>query len=228
MQAGIRIAMKTIERYVLELIGENADSPDVFLDTDAGMEPVRDSINDAIEEISLFTGMMKRNYIIALRESRTFYRFRFTKGYLGWITDVWLVNQKRRLEQTSLIKLTGYNPRWMFNSGSPHSYFPIGFNFFGVFPRPSSDTDALEITAVMVPDRYTSDTDKLNLRKNWQWAAAHYAVGEFYASRGDARQAIYHHNEYLSRMGLNYKYPAANERQWQMQTDKVPWPKATG
>ena len=220
--------MKTIERYVLELIGEDPDSPDVFLDTDDGMEPVRDSINDAIEEIAIFTGMKKRSYLMALRASRTFYRFKFEKGYLGWITDVWLSTQKRRLEQTSLIKLINYNPRWLFNSGTPHSYFPIGFNFFGIHPRPSSDTDVLEITAVMIPEVYASDIDKLQLRKGWQWAAAHYAVGEFYASRGDAKSAVYHHNEYLKRMGMNHQYPSANEREWQLQSNKNPWPKATG
>ena len=220
--------MNTIETHVLELIGENTDSPDVFTDDATGMAPVRDSINDAIEEIAIYTGLKKETYYVSLRQHRTFYRFVFERGYLLWITDVWLRTQRRRLEQTSLIKLIHFNPRWLFNTGSPHSYFPIGFNYFGVFPRPSSDTDLLEITCVMVPERYTLDTDRIELRKNWEWAAAHYAVGEFYAGRGDAKNAIFHHNKYFDRLGINIQYPAASERQWQLESSKTPWPKATG
>ena len=220
--------MNTIETHVLELIGENTDSPDVFLDTDAGMEPIRDSINDAIEEILLFSGSMKQQYYISLRQDRTFYRFVFTHGYIAWVTDVWLLEQKRRLEQTSLIKLIHHNPRWLYNTGSPRAYFPIGFNYFGIHPKPSSDTDLLEITAVMIPERYTKDTDKINLRNSWEWAAAHYAVGEFYASRGDAKSAILHHNSYLKRTGLNFQYPSSNERDWTLSSNSNPWPKATG
>lgn len=220
--------MNTIETHVLELIGENTASPDVFTDDDTGMAQIRDSINDAIEEISLMTGTYNQTYYVSLRQHRTFYRFRFAEGYLLWITDVWLRTQKRRLEQTSLIKLINFNPRWLYNTGTPHSYFPVGFNFFGVFPRPSSDTDLLEINCVMSPARYTADTDRVKLRKNWEWGAAHYAVGEYYASRGDAKNAIFHHNKYLERLGMNLQYPAASEREWQIQTYKEPWSKATG
>jgi len=210
--------MNTIERHVLELIGENVDSPDVFLDTDSGMEPIRDSINDAIEEITLFSGAFKGQYYIALREARTFYRL---VEHIAWITDVWLVSQRRRLDQTSLIKLINFNPRWLYNTGSPWTYFPLGFNILGVYPKPATDTDLLEITAVMIPLRYTKDTDRVKLRKNWEWAAAHYAVGEFYASRGDSKSAVLHHNKYLKRAGMNFQYPDSNERQWTLNT----WPK---
>lgn len=220
--------MNRIETHVLELIGENTSSPDVFTDDSEGMAQIRDSINDSIEEISIFTGLNKQTYYVSLRKNRTFYRFRFAKGYMLWITDVWLRTQKRRLEQTSLIKLINYNPRWLYNTGSPHSYFPVGFNYFGVYPRPSSDTDMLEVTYVTAPNRYTVDTDRVQLRKNWEWGAAHFAVGEFYASRGDAKNAIFHHNKYFDRIGINVQYPAASERQWQLQSSKDPWPKATG
>ena len=51
--------MNELETHVLELIGEDVDSPDVFTDDDAGMAPIRDSINDAIEEISMVSGSNK-------------------------------------------------------------------------------------------------------------------------------------------------------------------------
>jgi len=222
--------MNTIETYVLELIGEDPDSPDVFTDDSVGMEPIRDSINDAIEEIVIVTGCYKETYFISLRQARNFYRFDFKEGALGWITDVWLQTQKRRLEQTDLIRLNNWNPRWLYNTGNPHSYFPIGINFIGVWPAPASDTDLLEITAVVIPKRYEEDTDRIKLRKHWELAAAHYATGEYYASRGDAKQAIYHHNNYLKKLGINMQYPQASEHIYHLysQHNKEPWSKATG
>jgi len=220
--------MNIIETHVLELIGEDVDNPDVFQDTSAGMEPIRDSINDAIEEISMLTGCYSEKYYIPLRAGRNFYRFDFTRGTIAWITDVWLVTQKRRLEQTDLVRLNAYNSRWLTNSGTPLSYFQIGLNHIGVWPAVGSDTDMLEITAVAIPDRYTEDTDRIKLRKNWEWAAAHYAVGEYFASRGDAKSAIMHHNNYLAKMSINVQYPVADEHVNQLQTKKEYWSKATG
>ena len=69
--------MNVLETHVLELIGEDPDDPDVFFDTDAGMEPIRDSINDAIEEIAMLAGSGKRTYRIPLKANQSFYRLDF-------------------------------------------------------------------------------------------------------------------------------------------------------
>lgn len=219
--------MNTIETHTLELIGENPDAPDVFTEGD-GMKPIRDSINDAIEEISMLTGCYSEQYPMALRQDRNFYRLSFSIGAVGWITGIWLAGQKRRLEQTDLIKLTRYNPRWLYSSGPPLSYFQIGLTYLGIWPAPASDTDILEISAVVIPDRYSEGTDRIKLRRNWEWAAAHYAAGEYFASRGDAKTAIYHHNSYLQKTGVSVKYPSASEHMYAAQSNKEPWSKATG
>lgn len=220
--------MNNIEKYVLEMIGESVSSPDVFTDDSEGMEPIRDSINDAIEEIAMLTGCYSQKYYLALRQNKNFYRFDFSQGSCAWVTDAWLVTQKRRLEQTDLIRMNNYNLRWLYNNGSPESYFQIGLNYFGVWPAPASDTDMLEITVIAIPDRYEESTDRIILRKNWEWAAAHYAVGEYWASRGDGKTSIYHHNNYLKKVGVNVKYPFASEKIYQYQSEKEPWPKNTG
>lgn len=220
--------MNTLETRVLEYIGEDTDSPDVFTDDTTGMAQIRDSLNDAIEEISLLTGSYRTTYAMAMREDRTFYRFRFSRGYLAWITNVWLVTQKRRLEQTSLLKLKNHNPRWLYNTGSPRAYFPIGFNYLGIWPKPGSDTDLLEIEMVLIPRRYETDTEEIKLRNNFERAAIHYAVGEYFASRGDAQTAVYHHQKYLDRVGLSARYPYANDREWRLQSAKEIAERTTG
>ncbi|MBT7628779.1 MAG: hypothetical protein HN597_03620 [Desulfobacula sp.] len=219
--------MNTIETHTLELIGEDPNSPDVFTEGD-GMKPIRDSINDAIEEISMLTGCYSEKYYLALRQNRNFYRFDFSYGSFAWITDVWLVTQKYRLEQTDLIRLNNYNMRWLYETGPCQAYFQIGLNHIGVWPAPALDTDMLEISIITIPDRYEGSTDRIKLRRNWERAAAHYATGEYFASRGDAKTAIYHHNTYLKKMGVKVQYPIAAETINQFQSTKEPWPKNTG
>jgi hypothetical protein len=114
--------MNKLETIVLELIGENVNSPDVFLDTDDGLEPIRDSLNDAIQEIIMVTGSKKSEYFIPLISGHSFYQMALNSGFLGWITDAWLVNQQYRLEQTDLTRLSAYDPLWMQTAAQPRSY----------------------------------------------------------------------------------------------------------
>jgi hypothetical protein len=221
--------MNTLETHVLELIGEDVDSPDVFTDDASGMAQIRDSLNDAIQEISMIVGGYEDTYSLPLTANGIFYRLDFSagRGDFAWITGVWDVTNKRRLEQTDITRLNHHDPRWMTYTGNPTAYFPLGLDHMGVFPKPSADTEMLEVKAVLIPKRYTTDTDRIKLRDSYQWAAVHYAVGEYWASRGDAQSAIMHHNDYLKRLGIRTAYPIANERLYALNTNKEPWPKAT-
>jgi len=217
-----------LETLVLRTIGENVSSPDVFTDTDSGMAQIRDSLNDAIEEISMLTGSLKASYHLPMEDSKGFYRFELGKDKMAWITDAWLVGQKRRLEQTDIIRLNKFNPHWMRNTGTPQSYFPIGKDAVGIWPRPASETDVIDFTFVIVPDRYDSDTDRIRVRSNYRWAAVYFAVGEYYASRGDAKSALYYHGIYLDKLGVQALYPKSYEQVSRYQTNKEPQPRPTG
>lgn len=212
--------MNSIETHVLELIGESATSPDVFTDTDTGMAQIRDSINDAIEEIVMLTGAYREVYQIPLVQDRALYRVKLTHGSFAWATDAWLVSNRVRLTQTDLFKLVQWNPRWMNASGDPQEYFQVGKDIIGVYPVPASTTGVLEITMVVVPERYSSGTDRIKLREEFKWAAVDYAVGEYYASRGDTQRAADYHGKYTGKLGININYPRAAEKQYQFRTNK--------
>lgn len=220
--------MNAVERLVLEMIGESVDSPDVFTDDSTGMAQIRDSINDAVEEIAIITGGYKAYYQIPLREYRAFYRLDFSGGDIAWITDVRLLTTQWRLEQTDLIKLGLYNPQWLDDNGDPRAYFPIGIGYIGLWPKPGSDSDILEVNAVIVPERYSADTDRLKVKNELEYAAGHYAVGEYYASRGDAQSAIRHHTDYARIVGIDTSFIFNAEYIPRLKSAKEPWPKATG
>jgi hypothetical protein len=218
--------MHRLERKVLELIGEDPDNPDVFTDDELGMAPVRDSLNDAIQEVQMLEGANRRQYFIPLRSGQQIYRLDLNYGYVGWITDVWLINKKYRLEQTSVVRLTAHDPRWMVSSADPRSYFPIGSDSICVYPKPSASSDTLEVTIVEIPIAYTDSNSKVHIKSDFEYAAIHYAVSEYWASRGDAREALKHFKLYLDAMGLREEYDQhAQVRQFR--TQKGPYPQET-
>ena len=147
-------------------------------------------------------GSVKREYYVPLRAGQSVYRLRPTTGYVGWITDAWLVSKKYRLEQTGVLKLSQYDPRWMISSAEPRAYFPIGSDTVCVYPKPSASSDILELTVVEIPLEYADDNAKIKLKSDFHFAVIHFAVSEYWASRGDAAEAQSHYEMYLDGAGL--------------------------
>lgn len=218
--------MNRLETHVLDIIGENSDSPDVFVEGSDEFDQIRGSLNDAIQEIAIITGSKKRVLNIPLKANKFFYRIELETDEFAWITSVWLYNLKRRLSQKGFFWLTQYNPRWLYNVGTPERYVQIGEKTLCIHPAPSAATDILEVTCVIAPERYTRDTDRINLRKEWEWGAVHYAVGEYWASRGDVQTAVTHHKTYLKHLGMSEAYPEFADKRWGLNTFKNPEPQS--
>ena len=160
----------------------------------------------------MLTGSMKRTFYIPLTASNSFYQITSDRDIFAWPTSVWLVNQKRRLEMKDLIWMVHENPRWLYNVGAPYRYFVIGSDKICIHPAPSSATDMLEVNAVIIPEAYTLDTDRIKIRNSFQWATVHRAVSDYWASRGDAKTATKHFFKYLDKLGLQELYPEAHEQ----------------
>lgn len=207
--------MNRLERRVLSLIGEDADNPDAFSD----ITPVRDSINDAIQEIIAVTGGAKVDYKLSLA-NQTFYRLKLSQGYFGWVTDAWLVNERRRLTHTDFIQLKAEDPRWLIHNATPIKYMQVGANVIGFYPRPTGGF--VDLTIVRIPKAYTSDVDRIMLREAYERSVVHYAVSEYWASRGDAQEAMTHINQYLSILGVREQYNVPAEFIRTNRTEKAP------
>lgn len=204
--------MNDLESRVLDLIGENTASPDVFDDT--GIAEIRSHLNDAIEEVCILTGCHKRVWHVPLKASAVFYEITSARDVFGWFSSVWLVGINRKLEQIDLNGLMHLDARWLYATGNPSHYAPIGHNKFAVYPATSSSTDTLEVTAVAIPDRYELDTDRVKLRKSFEWCCVNRAVSEFWATRGDAMTASSFFQVYANEVGQPQMYPEYAERRW--------------
>lgn len=201
---------------MLRLIGEDLDSPDVFTDTDEGMAPIRDSINDAIEELCMTTGHYRRRYFLACQEERAIYRLAPENDYLGWVIRVWDNKNKRSLDQTSITALSNYDPRFLKQNGVPTHWYQMGWEHIGVYYRPSEQGMVLELDCLMVPKPYTYDTQPIQLRTHWQRAAVYRALSDYHAIRGDAARGQEYFIKYLETAGLMGLNPLGPERIWRM------------
>lgn len=213
--------MNAIEQRVLQLIGENVSSPDVFKDNEDDIAPIRDSITDAIEEINMVTGGYVETFSIPLVEDQSLYRLSFNRGSFGWVQDAWLAGTKRRLTQTSVKSLSMEIPSWLQCSGTPERYFHVGHDVIGFFRKPASTSQVVEITAVVVPGPYESDGEQIKLRQSYHDAAVHYALAEYWAGRGDANEADRVMGYYLQSVGLIEKRQLAADRSYQSKTEKT-------
>jgi hypothetical protein len=194
--------MNEIERHTLTLIGENPDSPDVFVEGTEDFDQIRDSIYNAIEELSISTGSFMKTYHLALLPGRSIYRLRFTHDHFLYVLEAWDRKNHRKLYQTSVKTLDRTDPRWLKWTGYPTHYAHIGSDAVLIYRTPTATGQVIELRCVAVPKQYASDTDPIKLREAYRRAAAYYAASEYYASRGDAKRAEKYHEEYLMLAGL--------------------------
>jgi hypothetical protein len=220
--------MNYLERQTLQIIGENTDSPDVFTDNEEGLALIRDAINDAIQELNMLTGTHKRDYLLPLFANKPFYRLEFKRDFFGWVTDAWIQTYRRRLEQTDIFRLNKYNPRWMQNVGTPQSYYPIGNNWIGIWPTPGGSNLAIEIQAVIIPEQYDTEHDRIKIKEAWTCVCTNYAASEYYASIRDFKTAQYFLGLYSEAISDVAGIQIAADKRWNLRTGKEPWPKPTG
>jgi hypothetical protein len=206
-----------LEKQVLRIIGENVSSPDVF----SNIQPVRDSISDAVQEIIMLNGGYRERFAIPMVANKTFYRLTLQNGEMGWVESCWMVNRKHPLAQTDLILLNRNDPRWLTRKGLPEEYFPIGNNVLGLSPKPTSSSDVLEVDMVVIPAPYTNDDYRLKLRDAFRFAVVNFAVSEYFAGVGDSKRASDNFTRYATSLNLRRRYPKANERILQSDTAKM-------
>ena len=208
--------MNTLETQVLRLIGENVTTPDVFTDTVTGMAQIRDSINDAIQEVCMVSGSYRRTYHLALLANRVFYRLAPQNDYLGYIVGVFDRQNKRRLKRTDLITLNAFDTWWLKRTGPALQYMQIGANHFAVYMAASAKGIILDLDCVMIPQPYTLEKDQVKVRTQFQNAVVYFAVSEFYASRGDAKRATEYYTRYIDTAALSALHPQTAERQFRL------------
>lgn len=202
--------MNQIEKYVLQQIGENLTSPDVFIEGSEDMDFLRRSINAGITDVCIATGCFKTTYFLVLRADRMYYRFRQTRDEMLYPVEVLDRTNGRRLYQTSFAEVSDLDPFFMQHAGFPTHYWQVSHDAIGIYRKPSDTGRILEIRCVSVPKDYVDDTTPPKVRDQFEKAISHYALSEYFASRGDAKRATENMMVYLDLAGLQRFMPDHN------------------
>ena len=204
--------MNELERRVLELIGENPDSPDVYTDGSDAFDQLRASVNDAIQAMCAVTGSYTQVYHLTMLDGRQFYRLFSQQDYFGYPVEVWDRESRHKLEQSALSSIFRHDGFAMEAAGAPQVYGQLGHNVLWFWPFDSNAGRVIEIRAVMIPKAYEDDKQPIKVRENYRNAAVAYAASELFATRGDASRATQYFQEYLKTAGLIGLQPQQAER----------------
>ena len=215
--------MNDLEKHVLQIIGEDITTPDVFSD----ITPVRDSVNYAVQELCMLTGSYKMVYHLPLYAGRNFYRMGWDYDHFGYIIECWDRSRKFKLERTDIYTLKSQDPWFLKLSGNPDRYFEIGNDVVGFDRAPSAHGVVLELTCVAIPRAVDTDAKPVKIRDVFERASVYMGVSEFYASRGDVNRAKDFLLKYAETAGLMELHPDQADRLWQMVNERGTWGAST-
>ena len=211
--------MNDLEKHVLQIIGEDTTSPDVFSD----ITPIRDSVNSGIQELCAVTGSFKMVYHLPLYLDRWFYRMAWNFDHFGYVIEAWDRARKFKLQRTDIHTLRQVEPSFLQLNGPPERYFEIGDDVIGFDRAPGASGPVLELTCVAIPKAVATDADPVKVRDVYARAAVYYAVSEFYAGRGDGKRATDFYTKYLETAQIMHIHPEQADRLYQIGKDLAKW-----
>lgn len=200
--------MNSIETRVLQFIGEDTSSPDVF--TTSNLTPIRDSINDAIEELCTLSESVVNTYKIPLIANTNLYKIDFSTNQFCYILSAFLPDKEKKLTATTLSGVERLDRRWMSTTNTPMMYFNIGVDQIGFYPMYGVDGHYVELRCVTLPKRYSRSTEVLQFREDFEDALVNYSVGEYFLSVQDLEKSARwfgEYNKYSGSFGFRTNMP---------------------
>lgn len=168
---------------VLEEIGENLQSPDVFI-TPSDKQPIVDAMNLASTIIAIASGFKTEKLVINFSPNKILEKVTIPFVHAG-IRGATL--NGRPLEVTSFLRrkhASNYSP----------SLLVYGFDYFGLSPCPSV-ASSVEAEFFILPEDGS-------IRDEFVHALVNYAIMDFHASRGDVPNAEVYMKKVFDLIGI--------------------------
>jgi hypothetical protein len=148
------------------------------------------SIAEALETLAEDVDAVKRTAFLQLEAGVTYYCTRAigTDVMAPW--RLWLPHQQRRLTAVTMSELDARQRNWQTSDGDPYSWFPLSWDWFGVWPRPSTSGNVLRVDYLAWPSTLEADTDEAELLESDTDAVVFYGAYEAWAKRWDAKKAV--------------------------------------
>ena len=147
-----------IQDRILEGIGDDPDSPVFFSQTQ-----LSNLIDEACEILTEDVRAVKRTSFVPLKQGVGFiYTPAVDPNFMAPIR-VWNHGLDQRLTCLSMTELDAINIRWQETTTTPQVWFPVSWDLFGVYPRPSAAGGVLRIDYLAWPRALLDGADRPEL-----------------------------------------------------------------
>lgn len=151
---------------------------------------INQTINEGLELISEEAEAVKRTAFVALRPGTTYYSTRGIAPDMFMPWRLWLHTTNRRLTATSASELDRDHETWETVSGVPEWWFPMGWDWFGVWPKATTGGGVLRVDYFSWPRALEDDSDEPELYLNDHEGLIFYGVYDGLLKRWDLERAL--------------------------------------
>ena len=201
---------------ILELLNESASDPVFF-----SASEINDVIDEAMEVICEEAEAVKRTVFVPLLPGTAYYSLRGLGPDLMAPWRIWLQSQERRLTTATMNELDEQHPTWPTVTGDPWHWFPVSWDLFGIWPKPTSGGGVLRVDALAWPRALLHDGDQPELLDGDHEALAVYGLYDGSAKRWDFEMMLQAWSLFVGKAGIarGRHGKAMQARAFQVQAD---------
>lgn len=185
-----------IRTRILNGLNESATSP-VFWSTTQADQLIAEGSELLAEELQA----IKRTAMVALRPGSTYYAVRGIADDLMVPYRVWSAGLNRRLTATTPSQLDDYHERWQTVTGEPEYWFPMGWDWFGIFPHAAAGGGTFRVDYLAWPRPLLDDSDEPEFLGADHDTLVLYGVYSGLLKRWDIQDAQYVFALFLEKIG---------------------------
>lgn len=186
-----------IRDRILSGLNDSTSSP-VFWST----AQINTVIDEASEVLSEEAAALKRTALTVLRPGTTYYATRGIAPDLMVPVRLWLPSENRRLIATTAGQLDAFHERWETVEGTPQNWFPMAWDWFGVFPHPAEGGGILRVDYLAWQRSLFDDSDSPEFPDADHDGLVLYGIYDGLLKRWDVAQATIIFNQFLEYFGL--------------------------
>ena len=181
---------------ILEGLNESASSP-VFWSN----AQVHTAIQDGMELLSEEAEAIKRTVFFTNKPNQLYYATRGIAEDVLAPYRIWLHTSDRRLSATTVGQLDAYHETWDTVTGEPEYWFPMGWDWFGLWPYQAAGGALLRMDYLAWPRALDDDEDRPEFPEGDHNALVIYGVYEGLLKRWDVEQATMMYTRFLRMLG---------------------------
>ena len=185
-----------IQNRILTALNDSTTAP-VFWST----TQIQNVIQDGMEVLAEEAAAIKRTAFVTCKDGTQYYSTRGTAQDMLIPYRLWVPTLSRRLRATTVDQLDAYHETWETVQNDPEFWFPMGWDWFGVWPHPATGGLLLHVDYLAWPRALLDDSDGPEFPESDHDALVLYGVYDGLLKRWDVPQATVLFSLFMEKFG---------------------------